>query len=192
MIKNIFILHGDPYPDSLTGELANQYEKAAKEAGFEVRRTNLADIHFDPILRKGYREIQELEPDLKQIQEDMKWANHIVFFYSVWWDSMPSLMKGMFDRMWLPGFAFHFRKRHMGWLRELKGRSARVVMTSGSYPILIRLLYGDPSHVLRKAILWFAGISPIRVTWFGPATKASPEKVNKWRSKAYELGLNGR
>lgn len=191
-MKKIFILHGDPNPESLSGALTLEYEKGATQAGHEVRRINLGTLHFDPILHKGYREIQSLEPDLLKIQEDMKWADHIVFLYSVWWDNMPSLMKGMFDRMWLPGFAFHFRKRHMGWLRELKGRSCRIIMTSGSYPLLIRILYGDPSRTLRKAILWFAGISPIRVTWFGPVNNAKSEKVNKWKSKVYEIGLNGK
>lgn len=191
-MKKIFILHGDPNPESLSGMLAHEYEKGAKEAGYEVKITHLGNLQFDPILHKGYRVIQELEPDLKQIQEDMKWANHIVFTYSVWWDNMPSLMKGMFDRMWIPGFAFHFRKRHMGWLRELKGRSARVIMTSGSYPVFIRMLYSDPSKTLKRPILWFAGISPIRVTWLGPANNAKPERVNKWKSKAYGLGLNGK
>lgn len=191
-MKKIFILHGDPNPESLSGGLAEEYEKGAREAGHEVRRTHLGRLNFDPILHMGYRSIQELEPDLKQLQEDMKWADHIVFCYSVWWDNMPSLMKGMFDRMWLPGFAFHFRKRHMGWLRELKGRSARIIMTSGSYPVIIRMLYSDPSKTLKKPILWFAGISPVRVTWLGPANNAKPSRVNKWKSKIYELGLNGK
>ncbi len=190
--KKIFILHGDPNPASLTGMLATEYEMSAKQAGFEVRRTNLGQINFDPTLHKGYREIQPLEPDLKKIQEDMKWADHIVFFYSVWWDNMPSLMKGMFDRMWIPGFAFHFRKRHMGWIRELKGRTARIIMTSGSYPMLIHVLYGDPSRTLRRSILWFAGITPIRVNWFGPANNAPVSRVDRWKAKCRHLGTMGK
>jgi NAD(P)H dehydrogenase (quinone) len=191
-MKKIFILHGDPNPQSLTGELADQYEKAATEAGFEVRRINLGESVFDPILHKGYREIQELEPDLVAIQKNLIWADHVVFLYSVWWDNMPSLMRGMFDRMWLPGFAFHFRKRHMGWLRELRGRSCRIIMTSGSYPLLIRLLYGDPSKILRRSILWFAGISPIRVTWLGPVNNLKEATLNKLKKKTYDLGRQGR
>ncbi len=191
-MKKIFILHGDPYIDSLSGELANQYEMAAKEAGYEVRRANLSQIKFDPVLHNGYRTIQALEPDLLKVQEDMKWAEHIVFCYSVWWDNMPSIMKGLFDRIWLPGFAFHFRKRHMGWLRELKGRSCRIIMTSGSFPILIRVLYSDPSRTLRRSILWFAGISPVRVTWFGPATNAKPQRIEKWKSIVRSLGSKGK
>ncbi len=185
-------MHGDPNPESLTGELANQYERAATHAGFEVRRINLGEVNFDPTLHKGYRVIQALEPDLVAIQKNFIWADHIVFLYSVWWDNMPSLMKGMFDRMWLPGFSFHFRKRHIGWLRELKGRSCRIVMTSGSYPILVRLLFGDPSRTLRRSILWFAGISPIRVTWFGPTNSLKEKNLEKWKKKMQYLGVHGR
>lgn len=60
----IYILLAHPDSDSFNGRLANAYEKKAKEKGHDVRRQNLGALHFDPILWKGYKVIQELEPDL--------------------------------------------------------------------------------------------------------------------------------
>ena len=108
--KNIFILlgHPDPETDTFSKAMTEAYEKGAKDTGHTVRRTNLGEVDFDPILHKGYKEIQELEPGLREIQENIKWADHFVVVYPNWWNTMPALLKGFFDRAWLPGFAFNF------------------------------------------------------------------------------------
>src|SRR3990167_320914 len=78
MAKKIYILLGHPDKETLSGHFADIYEQEAKAAGHEVRRTNIGDLSFDPILHKGYKVIQELEPDLLKVQEDMRWAEHLV------------------------------------------------------------------------------------------------------------------
>ncbi|MEK7079794.1 MAG: NAD(P)H-dependent oxidoreductase, partial [Patescibacteria group bacterium] len=93
--KKIFILlgHPDSGPEPLSRQLADVYEAAAREAGHEVHRMNIFDLSFDPILHKGYRAIQELEPDLKKVQEEISWSEHFVLVYPNWWGSMPGQLK---------------------------------------------------------------------------------------------------
>lgn len=189
--KKIFILLGHPNKGTTNSLFADAYEHGARDAGHEVRRINLADLHFDPVLHKGYQVIQELEPDLKTVQEAFKWAEHIVIFYPSWWSTMPALLKGMFDRMWLPYFAFHFHPNGYGWTKLLKHKSARVVVTSDSHPLLARILFGDTTNEIKKGILWFAGISPIKIHKIGPLRGASDERKKNWAKILYRLGAKG-
>ncbi|MEK7129079.1 MAG: NAD(P)H-dependent oxidoreductase, partial [Patescibacteria group bacterium] len=79
--KKILILLGHSDNETTCGSFATAYEEGAKETGYEVKRVNLGDLKFDPILHKGYKVIQELEPDLLALQNDFRWAEHIVLFY---------------------------------------------------------------------------------------------------------------
>ncbi len=164
--KKIFILLGHPDEDSFNCTLADEYQRGAEEAGHEVRRVNISDMSFDPILHHGYRLKQELEPDLLSFQEDVNWCDHFVIFYPSWWSTMPALLKGLFDRVWLPGFAYKFTS-DFSWEKLLKGKSATMVITSDTIPLVQRIIFGDTTNELRKGILWFAGFSPIRVYKFG-------------------------
>jgi NAD(P)H dehydrogenase (quinone) len=194
--RKIVLLLGHPDQGStLSSEFALIYEAAAKKGGHEVRRFNLSQMRFDPILHQGYKAIQALEPDLKDLQEAIKWADHFVIIYPNWWQTMPALLKGLFDRMWLPGFAFNMRKNKegkqtIGWHKRLKGKSARVMVLSGSHPWLIWLFFGDYTNEIKQGVLWFAGFKT-KVTRFGPTDQAPEWLKNEWRKKVAWLAKRG-
>lgn len=189
----IFIFVGNPDNDSFSVALAKAYEKGAKFAGHEVKMMKISDIKFDPILHRGYKMIQDLEPDLIKFQECVKWSEHFVSIFPVWWSDMPALMKGLIDRVWMPGFAYNFRQGLIpGWYRKLKGRSARVIVTSDSHPILLWILFGGNINNWVRGVLRFSGFAPVRKTWFSGMQKLSPEYAQRLITKIERLGRKGK
>ncbi len=187
--KRVFILMGNPDTKTLSGAFADAYEAGALEAGHEVRRLNISEMKFDPILHKGYREIQELEPDLKTFQENVQWCNHFVLIYPNWWCGTPALLKGLFDRAWLPGFAFNFHENIITtWSSRLKGRSARLIILANVNPWITWLFFGEFTNEMSRATLGFAGFRPVRVKIFSPTEKSSEAKRARWFNAVRNLG----
>jgi putative NADPH-quinone reductase len=188
MPKKIVVLLGNPDMETFSGSVADHYQAAAEDAGHEVARFNIGDMHFDPILHKGYKEIQQLEPDLVSLQDAIKWADHIVVVYPNWWCAMPGILKGLFDRMWIPGFAFNFNKDTKKRIQHLKGKTGRVIIISGTHgPLKTWWFFGDYTNEIQHGILGFAGIQT-SVSSYGPSDKVDDTQKEKWLTEVEKLG----
>jgi len=107
-MKNILVIHGHPVKDTFIDCLKDSYIESARNAGAEVRELVLRELQFEINFREGYRGNQALEPDLVNAQQQILWANHLIFFYPNWWATYPAQLKGFIDRTLLPGFAFKY------------------------------------------------------------------------------------
>lgn len=191
MQKKILVILGHPDKDSFCGTLARTYVESAMASGSEVRELQLGELKFDPILWKGYNRIQELEPDLVKAQELIQWSNHMVFVYPNWWGTMPALLKGFFDRVFLPGFAFKYRDNSAFWDKLLAGRTAQLIVTMDTPPWYYRLIYSRPGHnEMKRTILGFCGIKVVRITELAIVRNSVPQMREKWVSIVERLGAN--
>lgn len=191
MVKKIFVLLGNPDKESFTGELSYLYEAEARKAGHDVRHMSIGDMKFDPVLYKGYKVIQELESDLKDFQANVQWADHLVVIYPNWWCSMPAKLKGLFDRAWLPGFAFNFDDKTQEVTKYLKGKTARIVVTAGTHsPFMTWWKFGDFTNEISRGILGFAGID-VAVSTFGPCDYCTADEKESWKQLLKVLGKSG-
>jgi len=178
--KKIVVICGNPDADTFTGAVLDRYQAAAEDAGHEVKRYNVGEMDFDPILHKGYKEIQPLEPILLELQAAITECDHLVIAYPNWWCTMPASLKGLFDRFWLPGFAFNFNKATKRVEAHLTGKTARVYVISGSHsPFKTWWQFGDYTNEIQYGILGFAGINT-RVTTYGPCDKVNDQCRAKW------------
>ncbi len=185
----ILLINGHPGSQSLSLEFSRAYLSGAKKSGADVKDLHLKDLDFDPILHDGYKKPQELEPDLVRAQELIKWADHIVFFSPVWWSAVPALLKGFIERVFLPGFAFKYTSVGK-WDKYLKGKTARLVLTTGGPAILYRTIMRAPINLsLGFGTLRFCGFKVRRSVIVGSAEKIKGKKKECWISKINKLGL---
>lgn len=158
----IYLILGHPDKHSYNGRLADAIEQNALAHGHEIRRNNVGELKFDPVLWEGYKSIQPLEPDLLQAKVNIKWCDRLIIVYPMWWGSLPALLKGFIDRVLHPGFAFKYHEKGPFWDKLLKGRSAYVICTSDAPGWWLWLKYrNSDKHTLREAILEFCGITPV-------------------------------
>lgn len=193
--KKILILLGHPDTVGMCNDIADAYESAARAAGHTVDRMNLSALQFDPILHHGYRERQELEPDLVRFKELITACDHFVVIHPIWWTGMPAILKGFFDRVWLPGSAFRYMRTKTGsrslfWHRLFTGKTARIILTSGTPKWMVYMLPGNANAQLKWGILWFAGFK-VRSTWFGSAENVPEERQRRICEKVARLGAAG-
>lgn len=190
MSKRILILNGHPDHSRLCSALTDRYQQGAAQA--QVTRFDLADMSFDANLQQGYQQVQPLESDLQAFQQALRDCDHFVLVAPVWWGSVPARLKGLFDRTFLPGFAFRYEKNQNFPEQLLKGRSAHLLLTLDTPPWYFRWFQKAPAvHQLDNATLRFCGFKPVRTTLLGPVIKASKEQIQRWLQQAEGSGQRG-
>ncbi len=189
MQKNILIINGHPDKESLCRALAERYKTGADSSGAYCKLINLSELEFSPILKYGYRKRTDLEPDLQKMQKLILDSNHLVFVYPNWWGTYPALLKGFIDRVFLPGFAFEYNVNSKIPKKLLKGKTARLIVTTDTPSWYYSLIYGKPGHnSMKKSILGFCGVKPVKISTFGSVKNSTNDQRNKWLEKAEKLG----
>lgn len=190
--KRIYVLNGHPGESSLSKLMAETYASAARAAGHDVRLTHLHDLEFDADYGQGgYENTKPLEPPLETVLENFEWSEHLVLTTPMWWGGVPGKLKGMLDRILLPGRAFDPRNPKRTGIPSpmLQGRTARVVVTLDTPGWFLRLIYGNAFiHQMRKQILGFIGFDPVRFTKLVGASHPKDGKVQGWTRQMQDIG----
>lgn len=160
----ILVIQGSPDAESYSHQLASAYADEARVAGHDVRMIDLATEDFDPVLRYGYRQHMEDENAPMRYQEDIAWADHLVFSFPIWWSAEPAILKGFLDRTLTPGFAY----RYIGAKSQglLEGKTAALIVASRA-PSFIYRLFGGPISRWKQMILGFVGIRLTKTLMLG-------------------------
>jgi putative NADPH-quinone reductase len=196
MASRILIVQG--HPDTrrahLCHALAQSYADGATAAGHGVEVVEPARLTFPLLSSPAEWRHGCPPPQLVAAQESIRRADHLVFVYPLWLGDMPAVLKGFLEQVARPGFGVD----DAGWTPAgtgspkhglLRGRSARVVVSTAMAAPLYRWIYGAHSiKLMRRHILGPAGITPMRSTVVGSAAAMRPELVERWRERLHRLG----
>jgi NAD(P)H dehydrogenase (quinone) len=188
-MKKILIINAHPNKESFSFGIAEAYTRGAIRSGAEVKEIVIRDLNFNPNLQFGFQKRTELEPDLLEAWEKIKWSDHMVWIHPVWWGGLPAVSKGFIDRLFLPGFAFQYRENSVWWNKLLKGKTGHIITTLDQPVWYYWSAFGRPSvNQLKKSTLGFCGVKPVKVTYLGPLKNSGAELRKKWLEKVEKTG----
>jgi putative NADPH-quinone reductase len=150
------VVYAHPLDDSFHAALHRRVVAALTGAGHDVDDCDLYAEGFQPVLsaeeRRVYHNADANHGFAPGDIERLRRCQGLVLVFPTWWFGMPAILKGWFDRVWLPGVAFALADGQTRPLLHDIGRFA-VVTTYGSPWWVSRLLMGDPNRkVLMRGI----------------------------------------
>jgi len=194
MPKRILIVdgHPDPMAERYVHALSRAYCDGARGAGHEIRSIIVSEIEF-PLLRTSAEFEAGQPPDsIRECQDSLLWADHVVILFPLWLGSMPALLKGFFEQALRPGFAFAAPEGQGLPRRLLRGKTARIIVTMGMPALFYRWYFRSHSlKSLQRNILRFCGFNPVKASIVGMVKEMGTERRGRWLQRVQELGAKG-
>ena len=145
----ILVVFAHPLDDSYAAALRDSIVETLKASGHTIDLCELYKEEFDPILsaheRRAYKDTSANFKAVSDHVQRLRQAEGTIFVFPSWWYGMPAILKGYFDRVWLPGVAFEFGPQA---IRPLLSsiRLFGVVTTTGAPEWFTRIYMGNPSR----------------------------------------------
>jgi NAD(P)H dehydrogenase (quinone) len=146
-VRRALLVHAHPEPGSFSSAQADAVAEQLRADGIEVRRIDLYGDGWDPVLHRdqfasapGHFKPQAeqsaavaagtLGDPVQSHLDALREADLLVLSFPLWWFSMPAILKGWIDRVFVMGAAFGGEH---GVFAEggLRGRRAVLLLTTG-------------------------------------------------------------
>lgn len=147
---NVLVINGHPRQRSLSEALAKAYAEGASSVGMNVRCIDVNKLQFELNVTHYSPHNQFTEPCITDAQQQIHWANHVVFVYPTWWGTMPAMLKGFIDRVFTSGFAFDEIEGGTGYAPLLRGKTAQVITTMDTPVLVYKLVNRAPGDTTNK------------------------------------------
>lgn len=193
MKKNVLVVFAHPNHDSLNYALLEQTKAGLADAGHDVEVLDLYAENFDPVLtfdKEHRRRELHCRPETEQYRQQVRWADHLVFIFPIWWGGMPAILKGYFDKVFTSGFSYHFK-----WVipkGHLKNKTAWIITTDDTPALFQNFFMQDYGRVLKKQICGLVtGMRAKKHLKFTYVRGRNPKTIQQWLKRCYRLGYFG-
>ncbi len=107
----VLVLHAHPVETSFNRAVFDTVVETLRAGGHAVDALNLYAEHFDAVLSREERLIYHdvpgnLTPAIKPYVQRVQAAEALVVVFPVWNYGFPAILKGFFDRIFVPGVSF--------------------------------------------------------------------------------------
>ena len=157
MTMRVLVLYAHPVETSFNAALHATIVKALTASGHTVDDCDLYAEGFDPVLsrqeRLDYHDVALCRKPVEQHVERLLSAEALVLSFPVWNFGYPAILKGYFDRVFLPGVSFELTPEGDVAPKLMQIRKIAAVCTYGGTR-LRAFLAGDPPRKAVKRVLW--------------------------------------
>ncbi|WP_379133908.1 NAD(P)H-dependent oxidoreductase [Paenibacillus sp. sgz500958] len=171
-----------PHRRSYSAALLAAVTKGLTAAGHLI---DLIDLHadgFNPVLSgeelAAWRQKKSLDPLVADYQRRLLAADHIIFVFPIWWESMPALTKGFIDKVFVKGIIMDEPKPgrpFVSLIPNLKGVSLLTVMSTPS--MIYRWFFGGPvTKMLFRGTFRKMGVHKLRWYNYAGMERRSPQQ----------------
>ena len=185
---HVMVLHAHPVETSYNRALCNAVLDTLRANGHEPDLVDLYAEGFDPVLsreeRVRYHDIPDnITPAIRPYVDRLMAAEAIVLVFPVWNYGFPAILKGYFDRVFLPGVAFVLEGGDTPDTGTLKSNLTHIkkvaFVTSYGGDRLRTWLMGDPPRRIAKRWGWvtFGGWLPPTYLALYDMNNMSPERL---------------
>jgi len=106
----VHVIYAYPLRDGLAAQIHRTVVDSLREAGHEIDDLDLYAEGFDPVLsaedRTIYHDLEINQRRIKPYVERLQAAEGLVLCHPVWNFGWPAMLKGYFDRVFLPDVSF--------------------------------------------------------------------------------------
>ncbi|SFK71632.1 NAD(P)H-dependent oxidoreductase [Methylocapsa palsarum] len=146
----VLLIVAHPLDDSFAKAATARVRSTLERRGMEVDLIDLYADGFDPRLtgdeRRGYFASPYDFGAVEGYVDRLKAADKLALVFPQWWFNMPAILKGFFDRVFVPGVAFDHGPGG-GLIAGLTNIDALYVVSSTGAPWwYVRLYMGDPAR----------------------------------------------
>jgi putative NADPH-quinone reductase len=152
----VLVLYANPVEKSFGAALHDAGVKALRARGHEVDDCDLYAEGFDPVLGREDRLVYDHAPMNRRRVEPyvdrLLAAEALIVVFPVWNMGLPAILKGYFDRVFLPGVSFDVAEggKVGGKLHNIHRLGA--VCTYGGTRLTSALLGDAPRHFIRRNV----------------------------------------
>jgi NAD(P)H dehydrogenase (quinone) len=149
------VVFAHPCPESFSASLHRVVVDKLTARGWDVDDCDLNAEGFNPVLseaeRRGYHDVGPNLAPVAEYVERLRAAQALVLVFPVWNFGYPAILKGFFDRVFLPGVSFRLEdgkvKPNLTHIRKLAA-----VTTYGGTRMRAILAGDPPRHVVKRAV----------------------------------------
>jgi len=179
------LIYAHPWDGSYNHAILDNLINGLKNNNHQVDIFDLNKDNFNPVFKDSemalYSKGKYTDKLVGDYQERIKNAEYIFFIFPIWWGSMPAILKGFIEKVFLPEVFYTKSKSGLtkGLITNIKG--VTIINTMGGPKLFYNFYLKNPiKQILIKDTLKLCGLKKIKLIQIGRIRDIANNKRKKW------------